>query len=423
MAKVKSAGLRNYVGRLGGNVYYVLKGQNISRELAPQVSNPKTPLQMRQRMKWANLVNIYKANLGWMGHLSFQDKKANWSDYNAFISANIGANPVYLTKQMAESGGVVLAPYTMTKGSLAPISYEYAVDIQGVYTDIVLSINPITATVGELAADIIANNDGWQNGDQLSIILMYRDSLLRPIVAPIEIILDTTDTNSLAEIDYMFGNLDELIHKSENDTLEILTANGTSYINTATCVVHSRTVAGKTYVSTQKFELSYDAVYDFREAGSDDAFNAAAESYGMGESYFLATGGDLRGRISGPIRLFSGTYQPDTLGEDVNFIITDGGQNTFKASVNDALDNTTHFTLRAFLPLTGADYSLYFSPTGGARVGIGTSMSPTLGGLLLTGSCTRTNALQVEDKAGVFELVDSDAYEDGQVIASWTVTL
>ena len=422
MAKVKSAGLRNYVGRLGGNVYYVLKGQNISRELAPQVSNPKTPLQMRQRMKWANLVNIYKANLGWMGHLSFQDKKSNWSDYNAFISANVGTNPVYLTKQMAESGGVVLAPYTMTKGSLSPISYEYAVDIQGVYTNITVTIDPTSTTVGELAADIIANNDGWQDGDQLSIILMYRDLLLRPIVVPIEIVLDTTDTTLIEDIEYRFGFLDGLINRSDNDTLEILTATGTSYSNTATCVVHSRTVAGKTYVSTQSFELSYDALYNFRDAGSDDAFNAAAESYGMGESYFLATGGELRGRISGPIRLFSGTYQPDTLGEDVNFIITDGGQNTFKASTNDAVDNTTHFTLRSFLPLTGADYSLYFTPAGAARIGVGASMSPTLNGLLLTGSVTRTNALQVENKAGVFELVDSDVYTDGQVIASWTVT-
>lgn len=423
MAKVKSAGLRNYVGRLGGSVYYMNKGQNIGRELAPEVSNPRTPAQMRQRMKWANLVNVYKANRSWMGHLSFETKPQTWSDYNAFMSANIGANPVYLTKGAAENGDAVLAPYTMTKGSLPTIDYDYAVSIEGIETSIKITSNPALLTVGELAQEILDNNSEWQFGDQLSIVLMYKGVAPFPIVVPIELVLDTNDDTTIANIETRFATLDNILAKTDDGYLAVKMAVGVNFGNQAACVIHSRTISGRTYVSTQAFVLNVTAMLAFQQMGTDQQFQYAAASYGLGADFFLAAGyQDTQGGGGGGsiIRSFTGVYEPDETGETDTFTIVDGGTNTFNASVDGAIDNSTRLTLIAREALTASDYSLWFTPTGGQRIGVGVAASPS--GLTLSISVLRANALQVEGKAGLFELVDSDAYEDGEVVATWNVT-
>lgn len=298
MAKVKSAGLRNYVGRLGGNVYYMNKGQNVSRELAAEVSNPRTPAQMRQRLKWANIVNVYKANKDWMGKLSFENKPQHWSYYNAFMSANIGKSPAYLTKPVAESGGGYLAPYLMTDGTLPSITYTPTA--AGAYdTSIKLTDWDNTSTIGDLSADIIANNPGWQVGDQLSLIFMYRMQLGLFVVVPYEVIIDPQDTTSLEDVEGQFAPLSDILN-SDDDYMTVDVGAGVSTLQRALCLVHSRTVNGKTLVSKQSFELSYEALYDYQYAGSDEAFQDAYVSYGLGDDYFLATPGVAIGGGVGP---------------------------------------------------------------------------------------------------------------------------
>lgn len=424
MAKVKSAGLRNYVGRLGGSVYYMNKGQNIGRELAPEVSNPRTPAQMRQRMKWANLVNVYKANRSWMGHLSFETKPQTWSDYNAFMSANIGANPVYLPKTSAENGTVILAPYTMTKGALPVIGYEYAASVDGLITDIVLSSWRTTATIGELATDIIASNPEFQYGDQLSIVLMYRGSSPVPVVDAIEIILDTNDTRELSEVSGRFAALDEILTEDGDGHLAVILSAGVSYSQAAGCIVHSRTFSGRTSVSTQSYVLNVIAQLEFQRMGTDEQFDYAAASYGLGADYFLAAGyQDAEGGGGGGslIRSFTGVYQPDNTGETESFTITNGGQNTFKASSSLAISDTTTCTLVAGVDLEGSEYSLSFNPTGGGNYSIGEVAAPT-GGRTLTFVCTRENAVNIENKAGTFALCAGDEYNPDTIVASYEVT-
>lgn len=287
MAKVKSAGLRNYVGRLGGNVYYMNKGQNISRELAPEVSNPRTPAQMRQRLKWANIVNVYKVNKDWMGKLSFENKPQTWSYYNAFMSANIGSQPVYLIKQIAEQGGGYLAPYKMTEGSLPSISY--APTASGPF-DTSLKVNNWGSvdSVAALSSAIIANNPGWRTGDQLSFIFMYRTHMYKFVTYAVELILDPNDNSPLSNIEWATANLSDVLDV-DSDYLQVDPSIGASYGDQALCLVHSRTENGKTFVSTQSFVLNDTAMYTYREAGSEMAFQDAYMSYGVGDEYFLAT--------------------------------------------------------------------------------------------------------------------------------------
>lgn len=51
MAKAKGSPLGQWSGRVGGQVYAVLNGEQIVRSWQPQVANPKTSLQLMQRAK------------------------------------------------------------------------------------------------------------------------------------------------------------------------------------------------------------------------------------------------------------------------------------------------------------------------------------------------------------------------------------
>lgn len=422
MAKVKSAGLRNYVGRLGGSVYYMNKGQNIGRELAPEVSNPRTPAQMRQRMKWANLVNIYKANRSWMGHLSFETKKQTWSDYNAFMSANIGANPVYLTKGGAENGDAVLAPYTMTKGSLPTIAYDYAASLDGVETDISLTEDPASVTVGEFSANLIELNPEWQQGDQLSIVLMYKGVAPYPIVDAIELMIDVNDDRYFGDISSQYGTLDEILTITEDNFLGVHMSVGVSFGNAAICIVHSRTTSGRTYVSTQAFVLNVTAQITFQQMGTNEQFQYAAASYGLGDEFFLAAayqdtqggGGD-----TGLIRSFTGTYSDDYHDNPVTFTIVNGGRNTLRKSDKDGVLGPTPCTLVARGTLIeDQEYCLAFNETGQTPQSIATPAVPSNN--TLTFQVSDTNAERIQRKAGTYSLYQSDAVE-GTPVQVWNV--
>lgn len=426
MAKVKSSGLRNYVGRLGGAVYYVLRGQNIARELAAEVSNPRTPTQMLQRMKWANLVAMYKTSKGWMGRKSFENKKSNWSDYNAFMSANLGSASVYLTKQMVENGHCVLAPYTMTKGTLPAIGMEWNNDETLFISDLTINLGiASTTSIAMLSEALVDNNTDWAYGDQLSLIVMFNGRTYRPYLYAFEIILDNEDERTLAEL---LGDAVGEIFDSFNGYLAINPDeiyNPTQGLACACAFVHSRTTSGKTSVSTQALVLNGDGTTEYNSYRTTDAFENARESYGIGEEVFLDAG-YLDGSSSSPIILntitsFTGIWYTEQ-DIEVGFTITDGGTNTFRPSEQGASQEYTAISLTTELALNrDSDYCVAFIPTGETTPITSISDTPS-GTSSINLRYPRSGATQIEDQAGTFYLVESDVYERSKVVARLSVT-
>ncbi len=407
-------------------MYYVRDGANIARELAPQVSNPRTEAQMRQRMQWANLVNFYKVSKGWMGRKSFESKPRTWTDYNAFMSANLGQTPVYLTKQVADNGGCILAPYVVTKGSLPAIVTQWDTEQEMFRTSIVVDAaldDGTTATVSQLTDSILARNSSYRQGDQLSFIVMFNGRAYRPYVYAFELILDSSDNRTISELFGLDGQPFLYFGNGYIDVAPDSLENPTQGLAVGSAVVLSRTISGQTSVSSQSIVLNPDGQLEYVNATSEDAFETARESYGIGQDVFLDagySGAQGGGGGGGIIRSFAGVYEPWESGVTETFFIVDGGKNTFKASYGDAVVNTTRLTLTARETLTAEDYSLFFTPTGGQRNQVGISVPPS--NLTLSITATRTQALLVENKSGLFELVDSDAYDSGQVVATWRVS-
>ena len=288
MAIVKNFYLRNQRKKLGGAVYYQAMGQTRSRELAAEVSNPRTPAQMAQRVRWANLVNLYRANKGWMKY-AYETKKTNQSDYNKFMSLNVASSNIYLPKDIANAGGCVVQAYQITQGSLPSIETVYSAGSEAWLTNIYLPQNfELTQkTVAQVSAALIENNPALQEGDQLSFIRMTQmtnayNGAPYVIVRKYEVILSLTNNSSWQ--DYMPN---EYIGVASNVGLNGLCVNNSGQAG-GFAMILSRTIAGKTYVSSQPIVVANNSAL-IAAFSSASALENAISSYGETSEPFLSS--------------------------------------------------------------------------------------------------------------------------------------
>lgn len=276
MAIVKSAGLRNFVGKHAGNVYYIQKGVALAREKAAQVTNPKTAAQMVQRVRLANLVNFYRQNKEWMKKYSFEKLRPYLSIYNELVSANM-KNSVPLTKSDAAAGVVLPAQLIVTKGSLPSIGALQVSDTELVAVSHI-ALGDIAETIGAVSQALINYNDDWKAGDQLSAIVIGYRAGMPCVVKATEMILDTESTDALP------GSIGVVNQKL---VVDLDGAEVTADSGFAAALVQSRRVDGKILVSSETLSLSPKAMELLGNATSEDAYNAAMDSYKQSEQPFL----------------------------------------------------------------------------------------------------------------------------------------
>lgn len=287
MAIVNNLWLKGSSKKLAGTVIYQVNGQTRQRELAAKVNNPRTTSQQTQRVKWANLVNFYRVNRSWMKY-AYESKKPTQSEYNKLMSLNVTNSPIYLTKQAAASGACVVAPYIMTQGSLPSIQITNSK--AGLLTNLFLpegfSLSQ-TATIGEVTTALLEANPSLQAGDQLSFvryIQLVNETTGFPyvIVRKYEVLL----LRNSVDIFDNYIPMKFLEAVSEGGGLRVA-VNNDGEIG-GVMLVHSRTISGKTYVSTQSIVLvNNEAIYD--QYSGQAALDAAILSYGSEEDAFLST--------------------------------------------------------------------------------------------------------------------------------------
>lgn len=284
MAIIRNVVMRGASKRLGGVVFYTRSGETVARELAPSVSNPRTEVQMQQRVKLANVVGAYKANKSWMAG-AFEDKAEKESDYNAFVRMNLTNSRVALNKSQSAAGASVVAPYQISSGSLPSI--DCTGQTTGVRTNLYTGTLIIgeNTTVGQISAALMSNNNGIVRGMQLSLIVNIQradGNLVRPYIVcrAYEFIIDETSPSLLS--DYVpYGLLETL--DLDNRPLYF---NGESLGSGAAAFVLSNTVSGRLYVSSQTLRQFGDqSLYGFYT--SDAAIATAIQSYGENADRFL----------------------------------------------------------------------------------------------------------------------------------------
>ena len=287
MAIVQNFWLKGAKKRLAGSVIYKAGGQTIQRELASEVSNPRTRAQMMQRVRWANCVAFYRANASWMKY-AFETKKQNQSEYNKFMSLNVANNRIYLTKQAAASGACVVDSFIMTQGSLPSISYNLSGGYirTNIYLDPTIDLNTYS-TIAELSQAILNVNPGVQEGDQISIIRytqMVNEATSFPyvIVRKYELVLSLSN-NDLWK-NFWPSDIISFVEAGQDKYIALTTTGNSGGL----LMVLSRTVSGKTYVSTQQI-LPIDNDATIAAWSSANALNRAINSYGDNTEAFLSS--------------------------------------------------------------------------------------------------------------------------------------
>lgn len=276
--------MRGASKRLGGVVFYTRSGETVARELAPSVSNPRTEVQMQQRVKLANVVAAYKANRAWMAG-AFEDKAEKETDYNAFVRFNLANSRVALTKSQAAAGSSIVAPYKVSSGSIGSI--DCIGQTTGVRSNLFTGNLIITAatTVAMLSEALLTNNNGIEKGMQLSLIVNIQRSdtnPLRPYIVcrAYEIIIDETNTDLLSDY-FPFGILSTLDLEGKP-----LFFNGESLGSGAATFMLSKTVSGRLSVSSQTLcQFGDQSLYTIFT--SDTAIDTAVQSYGENADRFL----------------------------------------------------------------------------------------------------------------------------------------
>lgn len=287
MSIVNNMWLRGSKKRLGGSVLYQAMGQTRQRELAAEVRNPRTQSQMAQRVKWANLVNFYRANASWM-KFAYETKKTNQSDYNKFMSLNVPNSRIYLPKSIASQGGCIVDAYVMTQGSLASIEILQAQNNwqTNIYTPGLLE-GVTTYTVGEVSRAILGANPAIHEGDQLSFIRFTQQTnsvtgVPYVVVRKYEVIINSNDLRLF--FDFMPDGIIDFGGAVGSEAMVIKnTGNAGGFLM---CL--SRTVGGKTFVSTQSIIVANNSAL-IEAYSSDAALQAAIDSYGESEEPFLTS--------------------------------------------------------------------------------------------------------------------------------------
>lgn len=279
MKKPKTMGklngiIANLKGSVGNLTFVRLGGETIVKEKISKKSGSAaySKGQLRQQVLFAHLSKVFKAFDGKL-RPSFENKPANMSDFNEFMSANINLVPVYMTKGEVRNGGCVVAGYQITRGSLPSIVHTMNGSGHAV-TDIALGALAIDArtTLKQFSQAVVALNDNYRHGDQISCFVATQHQnaetgLPFVTVKAHEVTLDVYDGESL------LGSVMPLEVAANVDGF----MGTTLAINGAIAWVHSRKSGGSVKVSSQHLMVKNPLLAQYQ---TDEALQAAMTSYG-----------------------------------------------------------------------------------------------------------------------------------------------
>ena len=274
--------LKKLNGSAGSLTFKQYAGQTVVSEKISVVKKSNTPMQMRQRTKWGNVIQMYKGICPLINY-GFESKPVGKSDYNMFIKVNMKGSDIYLTREEVAGGGCIAAPYQLTQGTLPSIVIVGEGD--NVRTDISLGDLTIDAetTVKDFAQAVVNNNADYDYGDQISFFdVLQRVNAVTGIpycqFLATNVVLDKASEVKLLDMvsKYGFATVDGFLGHIEGEGAGVFGW------------VHSRKASGKTLVSTQSLINNNAEV--IAEYSGAEAYKRSVKTYGGESSAFLTPG-------------------------------------------------------------------------------------------------------------------------------------
>lgn len=264
----------NLVGSVGGVTYRRVGGVTVASQKVPMhVSHTQTAALMITRMKWVNLVALWKAinQTGW--HPSFQRENRRISDFNMFLRANFESAATFITKGISRSYGCVVAPVRLVSGSnLEEISVDF--DGSGIPISDLSYLGSIgnSTTLKDFSDQIVHDNDGWQIGDKLVILIVRQLGNTSLPFAKAEALEVTLQSDNAASTTLLKDVFDISLITVVDGTIGL-----SGPVLGGCAFVHTRLVDGETICSPSTLVVNNTMLSSFQGL---QAFNAAAESYG-----------------------------------------------------------------------------------------------------------------------------------------------
>lgn len=295
MAKVRIPINPKQVGRVGAYSMYVRAGEQIVRQRQNASNYGETasrtyPQQLR-RVMWSNLVNQFRIISFWQPR-AYENIRAGQTDYNKFMSLNVNAASLPLTKQMASDGATIVTPVIVSQGSLpSPVTSKvqnaniFALGLLGDST-----IHP--TTVGEFSAVVIANNPNFVAGDALCFVGLRNwldlSDTPRAACEYVEVVLNPNDSTLLSDIAPAFT----LEYVSQNSEFEFSWSGATSQPVVAGTCVHTRRNVSVLSVSTEKLVMLDEDIIEMYSG--DEWLQECIDSYGVSSLVPLEPGSDSK---------------------------------------------------------------------------------------------------------------------------------
>ena len=153
-------------GKVANVRYYEHMGKTYMRTAKnSRATNPRTPKQMRHRMRFASTSAIWREA---KPHLKgyFVHKLPGQSDTNLFVHHNRSLG-VYFTRDETWMRAQVMMPCQVSEGNLPSINC--LLTDGRIMTDIALGVQEIDeqTTIGEFATAVVGMNDSFERGDRL----------------------------------------------------------------------------------------------------------------------------------------------------------------------------------------------------------------------------------------------------------------
>lgn len=293
-------------GKLGNIVLRVRKGQTVESKYQPNVNNPRTFAQCRQRALFANAVKFYKSAISRMFKFAFEDKTANESDYNAFMRHNVNKGMI-LKKYMSESSyfPAIGNSWVLSSGSFSPFVVNAGMDRPYMELPADISLADYNLDQKKLPAVRIADLSnyliaafGLQNGDLFTLVRVITewDSLENeelfnePYWQVLQIRVDATNFNPYGSVYPTNAKVAQI--EFDDAAHAMYFANAVQSYAEGYAAIWSRQTSTGLKVSTQELVINDVAMSIFYDSFEQPYYNEALGTWGAD------TGAVLQGAIA-----------------------------------------------------------------------------------------------------------------------------
>lgn len=275
MAKVKGH-LEGLHGEVSGLVFYQRGDKTIVYAKAEQRAS-HTSGQMKSRVRWSNIISTYQAFNGKLSG-AFETKPKGKTDYTRFISLNLNC-PIFIPQKQNDVYSIA-APYQISEGSLSTIEVE-DLGNQCIKSNIRIGDLQIDndTTLGQLTRAILSLNNDIDKNDRLCFceVLQHEN-----IPVHIEVKMEGFKLGDMSDV-----RVKDLLKAGFENVNGCLGARNLP--KGCYTWIHIRKVQPNlpAKVSTQCLtNLNKEMVEAY---SSDEAFAAAAQSYGCKDSEMTTT--------------------------------------------------------------------------------------------------------------------------------------